>query len=410
MATVVELGETPLYFGAEGTTPQKTLITDEPLKVPFEDYQRIRSITEQVADYISQYPLLDRLDTVGIDPNFIREATCFDQTLANQMIYGGLDLYRDPEQGFKVLEINPLAQAMGLQDFRLEYLGIKDQPLIAQYLVDRLLDENHRRALVLGSKQNPFWRGHQRVASMLNDYGIETKHTDAQSFEELHKAGFDPDVVIRFTNSRFLLSDPKAQYLRELLAENQIPVYNSISSTAYGYRGFLRDVEVDLPGLLPDQTELTTGSNADTLERYPWIKLDAHDFSYVAHAMKIRRWGRDAILALVKGDDESFIQLLQGKVNSDSTNLWKAHKAVHSTSPDQIKWIAQQNVEPQEAILRVDGEPTTLKILHRAYWVTNIDGKIDISIEGFGCTPEQYSSSKAKINAGSGISVPMVIV
>lgn len=410
MATVIEVEQTPIYFGAEGTAPQRTLIADEPLEVPFEDFQRLQEITEQVAGYIGKYPMLNRLDTVGIDPEFARQASCFDQTLGNRMVYGGLDLYRDPEQGFKVLEINPLAQAMGLQDFRLEFLGIKDQPLIAQHLIDLLIDEGHEKALVLGSKQNPFWRGHQRVANLLNDHGIRTLHSDAQSFEELHRGGFNPDVVIRVTNARFLLSDPKAQYLREVLAEDRIPVYNSISSTAYGYRGFLRDVEADLPGLLPEQTELLPGSDISVLERYPWIKLDAHDFSYVANALKLRRWGRDALLALVNGDSTNFIGLLQDKVNGDSTNLWKAHKAISTTSPDQVKWIAQQNVEPQKAVLRVGGEPTTLKILHRAYWVTGLDGEIKVSIEGFGCTPEQYSSSKAKINAGSGISIPMVIV
>lgn len=114
-------------------------------------------------------------------------------------------------------------------------------------------------------------------------------------------------------------------------------------------------------------------------------------------------------MSLLKRDYDKFDLVISGKTSGDADNLRRVRTNIHSLPDEQINWIAQQDVCPSRARLSFQGEKTELLVLHRVYWVNQPDGGIDVSIEGFGCREDQYSRSKGKINAGSGIAVPMVI-
>lgn len=409
MATITETNS-PLFFGHEGSTPQQTLITNRPMEISKADFEAICTVTQRVARYINVFSLAGRAQSLGVSENLMENMIEFDQDVEGKMIFGGLDLYRDPNLGFKILEINPRVQAMGLQDYRLKYLGIADQPTMINHFMESLAKDGYKKALVLGSRQNPFWRAHERITDLLNKYGLESVYSDTQAFDSCYQGGFVPDVVIRFCSSEFLLYHESAISLRQFMLDRKVPVINTISSTFFGSRGFLKIIEQDMPELLPKQIDLKSVEDAeDIIKTYPWIKLDAGTFSYVVNISELRKWGRGALLSLLKGDKTRFNQALDGRISGDAIKLQDAAKAIDKTTPDQIKWIAQEAVKPQEVTLPIDGYPADLKILHRAYWVQNGD-QIDVSIEGFGCTKEQYSASKGKINAGSGIAVPMVVV
>lgn len=402
--------DSPMFFGPEGGKVQATAITDEPLVVTRIQYQQLSALAQAVSNFIEGYPLIGKSERLGADPKYLKDSLDFDVRGRDHLVYGGIDVYIDPCLGPKLLEINARVQAMGLQDTRLAFLGIENQPRMVDHFISRLQSEGFQSVMVLGSKLNPFWRSHARLARTISLAGFECTYNDVQMFKELDDRGFILEVAIKLLNSEFILYSPQAELLRDKVLRNQIPLINPVSSTFYGDRGFLGEMSQALPGLLPDQTKLTRVSSQEEIQSYPWIKLEAgREFAYVVNYEELRRWGKDALIYLIRGKFDKVSALLHGKENSIATDLNKVRLKIEHLPEEQVNWIAQQDVRPLRTRLLLKGEETDLRVLHRVYWVRNLDGRVDVSLEGFGCTDSQYAQSKGKINSGSGIAIPMVI-
>ncbi len=105
----------PRFFGQEGGEVQKTLISDEPFGICWEDYQRLSSIAAKVSKFIRLNSVdLDKSKEIGADPSYLKACLRIDSYGQSTIVYGGLDIYQDPNQGFRILEINLMVQAMNL--------------------------------------------------------------------------------------------------------------------------------------------------------------------------------------------------------------------------------------------------------------------------------------------------------
>ncbi len=76
---------------------------------------------------------------------------------------------------------------------------------------------------------------------------------------------------------------------------------------------------------------------------------------------------------------------------------------------EQVFWLGQENLEPLSTKLKEGGKEEEVRFLHRVYWLDN-GSEVKVSMEGFGCLEFQFKSSKGKMNAGTGFSVPIKIV
>ena len=402
--------ESPMWFGPEGQEPERTFITDEPLRITISEYEMLSSLAQKVTEYISSYSLEENSAGLGFNPQYLKDSLLYDNSWGGRILYGGLDVYIDGNGEPKVLEINSRVQAMGLQDARLDYLGIDFQPKMINQFVDRLQENRYEKIVVLGSRKNPFWRSHLRLARTIESASMQCVHCPTEAFGEILESGFVPDVIIRKCSSSHILYSSNASKLREAVLTRQIPFINSLSSTFYGDRGFLGKIAEDLPDLFPEQVELGIGSSEEEFREYPWLKLETGDeFAYVVNFNRLRKWARDGVVSLVRRDFEEFEATVGEKTNRDATRLKRVKEAVCKIPEEQVKWIAQRDVDPPSVNLTFNGEPQTFSILHRVYWVNGLNGEVSVSLEGFGCTEKQFSQSKGKINAGTGVSVPMVI-
>ncbi len=400
----------PRFFGPEDKDPQETFITDEPLIIPESEFKELIEIVEAVVSFIDDYPLLsENAKNIGVNPGYLNEILEFDRKAGGSMLYGGLDIYKNSSGKFKILEINSRAQAMGLQDYRLQSLGIADQPLMIKHLSDWTRDRGFKKVLALGSKYNPFWRAHERVSNTLNLLGISCEYSDTQSFEGLYRSGFEPDMILTFCSARHILYHESSSFLKKVVLNEKIPVFNSLSSVLYGYRGFLEQAAKGLPKFFPEQKIIHAGVIDEDLKSHPWLKLEAPGFEYVVNYSKLRKWAKDTLLVIINGDMQKINELIGERTSGDAQKLISVGEAIKRSSEDEVRWIAQEHIDPSTETLNFSGEPVELKILYRVYWVNNADGGVQVSVEGFGATKKQFSRSKRKINAGTGISVPVVI-
>jgi len=402
---------TPRFFGSEGESPQETLITDEPLRLNVEEYERLREIAGDVVRVIDSFELSRGGKSIGVDPETLKECIRLDSCGKSQMRYGGLDLYQTEDGDFRVLEINPRVQAMGLQDFRQEVLGIVGQPQLLQHFLGWVKDRGFTDVVVLGSRKNPFWRGYQRVVERMVAEGINASFWDADTFiRQCRDFGFVPSLILKFCNNNIFLRSEYSSDLKGIIISNRVQIVNSLSSVYFGYRGFMYHLGNECPSLVPSQIALGESSLEEwVLEDYPWVKLEASGKAYVVNYSNLRRWGRDTLLYLINGDLPRARSILSEKTSGDARKLLEVVSFLEDTPRDQIVWLAQSNVEPSRRVLAVGGQPTNLMILYRLYWFKDDDNNIQISLEAFGCTEEQFKMSKGKINAGTGIAIPVVV-
>jgi len=408
-----ELGadyKSPKFFGPENGITQETFIVDEPLEISSGEYRQLNIIASKVAKFIDGYGLIGNEIQVGVSPSTLRKALHIDGQGFSLMRYGGLDVYKDPKEGFKVLEINPRVQAMGLQDFRQEFLGIAGQPQIISDFVEWVNETDHKDILVLGSRQNPFWRAYERLTDKLIESGVNATFADAGEFLERHKEGFTPDLIVKFCNNGIFLNSEYGEALQKTITSNHISIVNPIHSAYFGYRGFLGELSRQDEGLLPAQKILEKGRvEEDNLHQFPWIKLEAAGNAYVVNYSELRKWSRDVLRFLMNNDATSAEKILDEKEGGDAKKLKDVVKFLKNIPDQQIVWLAQSNLEPSSSRFKVMGIETELKVLYRVYWFKKSSGEVAISLEGFGCTNEQFKRSKGKINAGTGFAIPIVI-
>lgn len=399
----------PRFFGAENEPHQETLIVDEPLVITAHEYSQLQEIAKRAVAVIDTFDLRIKGKGIGADPEMLGKSLEVDGYGDSCMRYGGLDVYQDPTHGFKILEINPRVQAMGLQDFRQKMLGISEQPRILEHFLEWVEEKSYKNVLVLGSHKNPFWRAYQKVTDQLDGMGVNAIFCDARTFIDKYRDGFVPDLILKFCNNNVFIKDEFSAHLEEIIRQRSIPIVNSLGSAYFGYRGFMQELANREPGLLPEQRIFSSDSTDEELERYPWVKLEASGKAYVVNYGELRRWGKNVLLFLINGGLLSAEKLLDGKDGGDARRLKEVIGFIRGIPNEQVVWIGQSNVEPRTTQLKVGGVPTELKILHRVYWFKKHDGELLISLEGFGCTHEQFERSKGKINAGTGVAVPMVI-
>lgn len=399
----------PRYFGAEGDPPQETFITDQPLEVSRVEYDSLKTMCQRIADFIDKYPLEAESSDIGADKKILSESLEIDKHGESKMRYGGLDVYQDPDQGFKILEINPRVQAMGLQDYRQEELGMGDQPALLKDFVEWTKDRSYQNVLVLGSKKNPFWRGCERIAKKLVEGGVNGEFYDVQELVDKSRKGYKPDLILKLCNNNQFLDGQFSDPLKGLVEKHKIPILNPLHATYFGYRGFMTELTNELSELFPDQYLFNTKTSEVEIQGFSWIKLEAAGHQYVVNYNELRRWGKDALLSLINRDFPNVERILGDKEGGDAQKIKKVRDIVQSTPNDQVVWLGQSDVEPRSANLKIAGIDTRLKILHRVYWFRKDDGSVNVSIEGFGNTDAQFQRSKGKINAGTGYSVPMLI-
>lgn len=388
-----------------------TLITDESLEINHSEFKRLEGITIEVAQIIEKYQLNPESNTIGADQDNLAKCLEIDNFGKSKTVYGGLDIYKDSQTDkFKVLEINPRAQAMGLQDTRQEMHGNLSEPNLLSSFVGWVKDKGYQDVLVLGSKKNPFYRAYEKITNNLNTNGINAIFTDLEGFNLIHKNKYVPDLIFRNCNNNvFLSKDSDSIKLREATEKHKIPIVNPLHSSYFGYRGFLKTVQESSPQILPDQIIVSKGVTEKDLISFPWLKLESSGEEYVVNFNELRRWGKDTILSLVDKNFDLAEQTLTGKNGSDSNRLRSVIKLLKQGSEADTVWLAQSDVKPSESVLKITGVDTSLKLLYRTYWLHGQDG-IKVSAECFGCNNDQYQKSKGKINAGSGYSVPVRLI
>lgn len=404
-----KIEESPVFYGAVNEKRQKTLIVDKPTVMTHSDFNILSVIAKKVVNYMDEYQLLNNIERIAADPIMMNDSLAFDRATNSHLVYGGLDLYKTASGEFKILEINSHVQAMGLQDFRLESLGVFDQPLIVNHFINLIQNREYKKVVVLGSRKNPFWRAHSRVSKIINSKGVDSRYVDTQSFQKLHKSGFEPDAIIRFCSTSHFLYHRSSDYLRQIAVKNSIPVLNATSAIFFGHRGFLKQASENLPDLFPRQIELSRHSTEDVFQEYPWLKLDAPGAEFVTNFKVLKRWAKNAVIALIELDYAKFDEIIQEKETNEAKILVSLRHSISSSSKKYIKWIAQESLKPSEVKASFKGRIEKLRILYRTYWVKKDKRKIDISVEGYGCTPVQFSRSRGKINGGTGMAVPMII-
>ncbi len=401
----------PRYFGPEGDNIQETLISDEPLEISGEDYQELSSIARRVSEFIELNPIsLDQACKIGADSSYMKDCLLIDSYGGSRMMYGGLDVYKDPTQGFRILEVNPRAQAMGLQDFRQEELGLTNQPSLLGHMLEWLNGSDYNKVLLLGSRKNPFWRGYERVRAMIERTGKEAYFLDLATFlDNYHNSGYVPDVILRFCSNEQFVRSGFSRDLEFVIRRHKIPIVNSLTSSFYGYRGWLLLVSRELPDLFPNQYWFDGNVDKETVSFFPWIKLEAGGFEYVVNYNRLRTWAKEALVCLINRDFGGFENLLDGKNGGDANNLRRVREVLEDVPDNEVFWLGQEDLEPLRTKIRIGGNEEEVRILHRVYW-WNDNEEIKVSVEGFGCLESQFGSSKGKINAGTGFSVPMKIV
>lgn len=399
----------PRFFGAENEPHQETLIVDGPMEITAREYAQLQEIAKRVVAFIDTFDLRRNGKRIGGDPEILGKSMEIDGFGNSSMRYGGIDIYQHPTLGFKILEINPRVQAMGLQDFRQEILGISGQPQILKHFLEWVQEKGYKNVLVLGSRKNPFWRAYQRVTDQMVGMGVNAVFCNARDFIDKYKDGFVPDLILKFCNNNVFIKEEFSTHLEDIIRQVRIPIVNSLSSAFFGYRGFMGELANSEPGLLPDQKIFSADSTDEELQRYPWLKLEAAGKEFVVNYQDLRRWSKNVLLFLINRNLSSAEKLLDGKDGGDARKLKEVIGFVRELPPEQIVWIGQSNLEPRSVGLKINGVEIDLKILHRVYWFKKQNGEIVVSLEGFGCTHEQFARSKGKINAGSGVAVPMVV-
>jgi len=261
----------------------------------------------------------------------------------------------------------------------------------------------------LGSKKNPFWRAYERVKNKLQEQGVNAEFLDAEAYIEKSNSGYVPDLILKFCSNDQFLSGPFSNQLQEQVGLNKIPIVNPLHASYFGYRGFMTELNCELSDLFPDQYLFGRESDESDLEQFLWVKLEAAGFEYVVNYNELRRWAKDALLHLINRDFKSFDNSVAGRSSGDALKLIQAKDYIINSPEDQVIWLGQSNVEPLSTSLKIAGIETKVKILHRVYWFMDNDEKVEVSLEGFGCEESQFRSSKGKINAGTGFSVPMMI-
>lgn len=400
----------PIYFGSENEIPQMTLITDESLKVDRDEFEKLEKITCDIAEIVDKYELSKESNKIGADQKNLTRCLEIDEYGGSKTIYGGLDIYKDAlTEDFKVLEINPRAQAMGLQDIRQEMHENIFEPNLLLSFTNWIKDSGYQDVLVLGSRKNPFYRAYERVADRINQRGVNAIFTDIEGFLDLGLRKYVPDIIFRNCNNNiFLSTKDESLRLREEIEKHNIPIVNPLHSSYFGYRGFLKVVQEQSPIALPNQIIVTNHTTEGDLVDCPWLKLESSGEEYVINFNELRRWGKDTILALVRKDFDSAEKYLLDKNGGDSNRLRSVIKLLKNSQDDDTVWLGQSNIEPSTSELKVNGMAISMKLLYRTYWLQGKNG-IEVSAECFGCDNGQYQRSKGKINAGSGYSVPVKI-
>lgn len=390
-------------------TSHFTRISEIPLIVTQEDYLNISRLVERVSMTLDQIKWNRVFKLLGVEEGYFYDCLNFDKLTSSEIIMGGVDLYRDKDSTWKILEVNSDApQFLGLQDFRQQILGVTDQPNGVDHFIEFLHSNRIRRVWVIGTKTNPYWRGHVELCRKLTEKGFETRYGGAQDISKLLEEKFIPQLMVRFTGSRFLLYDPKAAPFREFISTSPIPMVNSLAAVFCGYRGVLEYLAEKLPDLFPAQTTVGPASE-ESLSEYPWIKIEVGGRKYVANFRGLRQWTREVLLAILRGNIPEAERILSGKQNTDSTLLCSLCGKINEVQLGSVRWVAQQHIEPSETEIVVNENKIAVKTLFRAYWIKLPTGGLRISLEAIGCDKEQYSKSKSKINAGSGIVIPVVI-
>lgn len=397
--------DTPMYFGAEGVEPQATFISDEPISVTEEEREQLIGITVKVANFVKKTQISkETAKSIGINPVYFEKATKVDEFGRSGVVYGGIDISRDKNGQFKIIEINPRVQAMGLQDFRQATKGIPDEPNLLTHFTEWLHENNISNVVLLGSTKNAFFRGYDRVTEILNNNGVDTVFTDVEGFKRLVKLGYDPKLIFRNCSNEVIMNDEE---MISIIREKELKIVNPLHASFYGYRGYLKILHDGLPEVLPSQITLDNSTQESDLTDHPWLKLEANGEEYVVNYNELRRWGKTAILSILRGDFEAVSQNLKDKTGGDAKNIKKVADLIQNSDREGIVWIAQENIEPPLVDINLEGVQQKTRLLYRTYWLYKNDGSIAVSAECFGCTEDQFKKSKGKINAGTGFSVPI---
>ncbi len=400
----------PRYFGSIDSFLKETLITSEPLCLSELEFRNLREITLRIVSFIDRFSLKENCIAIGANPNIVIRSLMIDSYGDSSMRYGGLDIYQDPNLGFKVLEINPRVQALGLQDFRQKELGIVNQPNLFSDLLSWLKGRGFEEILVLGSRKNPFWRAYEELTLNLNREGFNAHFWDAQKFLIENKmSGYNPDLILKFCSNKIFLDSDYSEELTTIVAKYSIPIINPLHSSYFGYRGFLEKLREFMPDIVPGQKILKCDASDQKLLEFPWVKLEASGYEYVVNYRGLKRWGKEALLGLIRGDILFSKTVLRDRSGSDASKLREVAYVLENVPPEEIVWLAQSNVRPLTRELRTKEGLVKMDILHRVYWFKDDEGNVNISLEAFGCTDSQLKQSKGKINAGTGYAIPVVI-
>lgn len=327
-----------------------------------------------------------------------------DDCGGSQIIYAGIDISKNSDGQFKVIEINPRVQAMGLQDFRQEVANIPDEPNLLNDFVVWLKENNYQNITLLGSTKNAFFRGYDYVVNTLNSRGVNTVFTDIDGFKKLCNLGYETQLIFRNCNNDIIVNDSR---LKSIIESRHLKIVNPLHASFYGYRGFLKVLNDKLPDVLPDQITLDSKVTEADLTSHPWLKLEAKGEEYVVNFNELRRWGKNAVLILLQQKYDEVESVLKDKAGGDATKIKKVTELLKNSDNNEIVWIAQENVEPPVEKISLDGVKQDTRLLYRTYFLYKNDGTVSVSAECFGCTDDQFKKSKGKINAGTGFSVPI---
>jgi hypothetical protein len=397
--------DTPMYFGAEGVEPQATFLSDEPIIVSDVEREQLIDLTVKVANFIRSTPISKiNSESIGINPNYFEEALLIDGFGNSSIVYGGIDISRDSNGQFKVIEINPRVQAMGLQDFRQEAIGIPNEPNLLNHFVEWLHENDISNITLLGSTRNAFYRGYDRVTEFLNENGINTIFTDTEGLKKIVSLGYKPQLLFRNCSNEAVMNDRE---IVSIIDKNKLKIINPLHASFYGYRGFLNVLHDNLPEVLPGQIVLNFDTKESDLVNHPWLKLEAKGEEYVVNFNELRRWGKTSIMGILQNNFASVADNLKDKTGGDASKIRNVAHLIQNSDKDEIVWIAQENIEPESVHISLEGKAQSTRLLYRTYWLYKNNGSVAVSAECFGCTDDQFKKSKGKINAGTGFSVPI---
>jgi hypothetical protein len=394
------------FLGERGRSAQETFISDEPLIIDKKDFAKITKVVETIVSHIEVNQPCRIGDPWGRD--LYKEICEFDSRVGSEMVFGGLDVYKDQNGEFKVLRIDPSVQSSGLQTLALENLGIKDQPTFFTHMLEFVRAKKLDNVMILGGTTSVYWRTLALLATHLKLNGIKTVFGDTSSLVNYLDSGFEPKVFFRFCSSWHILRHVMSQVLKNYSLENKIPIYNSLYASLVGDNVYLTGLSEDLPHIFPKQVDITLKVDEKQLEKFPWLKVEASGYRYVVNFNNLQRWAKNCLISLIDEDYSLFDKEIKGRTNSDATKIIDLKKGLEKIGAGKVKWIAQEHINPDEKIIKVGGKSEKMKILYKAYWVKVAEGDIRISLEGAGCVDSQYYGSKGKINSGSGIVIPII--